>query len=788
MCFVGYVYFKCGHQNIIAQDCEIALAADTPFYIRHECPEYDSSSLTPDAACGKGKFYCCETKDGPFLEHLHHEVMVGKVALQGVEHALAQVVDVGRTLHAQWDQHGVPLPVRQHLLEYKSVHAKHAEGVQKRNEIRHRLQQSIQVIEQAKVYYGKMNEHLLNGAGASNLPSVSASAYPPFVPSSNLFGKMPAEMAMARGTYLPALNATVAHSQQAPAVMQHSAHLPPSPPASGAQMPPPRPNRSAHHPGGGPTRQISAISIPQDDVEPSQHEEIVQSQESGDMQPPPSTRKRGRPTKRAPKLETQSSLQDDAESMRRSTRVRNKKVNYSEPVDSRETSREPSPDKSDASGFSPAKSDERDDSISPSRSTTGRNQSSLRKQGARESRTPVASLSERLNDWARQSNATKTNTPMPRRAMPGVKDLLNSSPAQSTPMTKATMPRGQRAGMPHPVQLPPLQRKFGGMPRPGQVPSLQHNSADMKYSASDPNILGTMQQQRTRAPPSVPPQPAGARTAMTKPTGQPAFFGLETLADPRAKAPLVVNDWFVQGQYVQDRQRTQLPAGQPSFPRPSAPYTQQGLAGYGPTFAAGAQTFGFRRDSVTSQAGAGSPASQSVPSPAMSNYANLRRSFSTGTTLTPPTLPSSIAGMDEPRKRSRTPSNAPPSKRMRLSLPGEESMSSQNGNTDWLLGQGMRPPRASGGRHHETSHNSELTGMQDAGSHIVPAPKLAPTAMMSAAYHVDAGGANAESNSQDQAPAQFGEHTEVGNEQPVFNYSDQIDWGQDFEEDATDYN
>ncbi|KAK4890589.1 hypothetical protein LTR27_010751 [Elasticomyces elasticus] len=774
------VYFNCGHQNIIAQDCEIALAADIPFYIRHECPDYRFSSLTPDAACGKGKFYCCETKDGPFLEHLHQQVIDGKVELQGVENGIAQVVDFGRRWTAQWDQHGVPMQVRQHLKEYKHIHVMHTEGLQKRNEIRHNLQQSLQVIEQAKFYYEKMNEHLLSGA--------SATAYPPFVPSSNLFGKMPAEMAMARGTYLPVLSTIAAYPQQVPAAIQQSSELPPSPPASGAQMPPPRSNRGAHHPGGGPTRQISAISVPQDDVEPSQHEEIVQSQESGDMQPPPSTRKRGRQTRRAPKLEPQSSLQDDAESMRRSTRVRNKKVNYSEPVDSRETSREPSPDKSDASGFSPAKSDERDDSISPSRSITGRNQSSLRKQGARESRTPVASLSERLNDWARQSNPTKTNTPTPRRAMPGVKDLLNSSPAQNTPMTKATMPRGQRAGIPHPRQLPPPQRNSGGMPRPGQVPSLQHNPGGMKYSTSDPNILGTKQQQRTRAPPSMPPQPAVARTALTKQTGQPAFFGLETLADSRAKAPLVVNDWFVQGQYVQEGQRAQLPLSQPPLPRPSAPYTQQRLAGYGPTFAAGAQTFGFRRDSLTSQAGAGSPASQSMPSPAMSNYANLRRSFSTGTTLTPPTLPSSIAGVDEPRKRSRTPSNAPPNKRMRLSLPGEDSMSSQNGNTDWLLGQGMQPPRASGGRHRETSHNSELPGMQDGGSHVTPAPKLAPTAMMSAAYHGDAGGANAEGNSQDQLPVPFQEDTVVGNEQPVFNYSDQIDWGQDFEDDATDYN
>ncbi|KAK5674769.1 hypothetical protein LTS10_012505 [Elasticomyces elasticus] len=772
------VYFKCGHQNIIAQDCEIALVADIPFYIRHECPDYRFSSLTPDAACGK---------DGPFLEHLHQQVIDGKVELQGVENGIAQVVDFGRRWTAQWDQHGVPMQVRQHLKEYKHIHVMHTEGLQKRNEIRHNLQQSLQVIEQAKLYYAKMNEHLLNGASA-NGASVSASAYPPFVPSSNLFGKMPAEMAVVRGTYLPVLSTTAAHPQQVPAATQQSTELPPSPPASGAQMPPPRPNRSAHHPGGGPTRQISAISIPQDDVEPSQQGEIVQSQESGDMQPPPSTRKRGRQTRRAPKLETQSSLQDDAESMRRSTRVRNKKVNYSEPVDSRETSREPSPDKSDASGFSPAKSDERDDSVSPSRSTMGRTQSSLRKQGTRESRTPVASLSERLNDWARQSNTAKTNTPMPRRAMPGVKDLLNSSPAQNTPMPKTTMPTGRRAGIPHPRQLPPPQHNSGGMPRPGQIPSLQHNSGGMKYSASDPNILGTMQQQRTRAPPSMPPQPAAARSALTKQTGQPAFFGLETLADPRATAPLVVNDWFVQGQYVQEGQRARLPAGQPSFPRPLAPYTQQGLAGYAPTFAGGAQTFGFRRDSLASQAGAGSPASQSMPSPAMSNYANLRRSFSTGTTLTPPTLPSSIAGMDEPRKRSRTPSNAPPSKRPRLSLPGEESMTSQNGNPDWLLGQGMLPPRASGGGHHEALHNSELPGTQDRGSHVAPVPKLAPTATMSAAYHGDVGGANAESNSQDQLPSQFGEHTEVGNEQPVFNYSDQIDWGQDFEEDATDYN
>src|ERR1700710_2820177 len=92
MCFLGYVYYACGHQRIIRLDCEICLASDNPYYIRHECVNARMESTRPPAQqCGTGKFYCSESRDGPFLDHACQMGTQAADMLRPVDIQLAQL-------------------------------------------------------------------------------------------------------------------------------------------------------------------------------------------------------------------------------------------------------------------------------------------------------------------------------------------------------------------------------------------------------------------------------------------------------------------------------------------------------------------------------------------------------------------------------------------------------------------------------------------------------------------------------------------------------------------------
>ncbi|TKA76312.1 hypothetical protein B0A55_04194 [Friedmanniomyces simplex] len=778
MCFVGYVQFACGHKRIIAQDCEIALAAQTPFFIRHQCPEYRHSSASPNAACGAGRFYCSETEDGPFLEHLHKSVATAQEDMTRVENQLANVTTAGQSLSEEWDRRGVPLVMRPHLQYYQNISSQHQQLKTEHDNLRRALEQSLAVIEQAREYYSRMNQHLrLGGVGA----------YPPFVPSANLFGKMPAEIAMARNAHIAANNGGPVYIPQRPTMTTQTTQLPPSPVASNLRIPQRHTSHNSHHPAGTSCRQSSRLSHPTSYALSSAQapeEGAIAHDLTQNMQPPPSIkRRRGRTVKKATsrgrrsQLEEQDSMQDDGDSVRRSVRVRNKKINYAESIASPGASREPSPDKSDVSGFSPIKSD---DSASPIRSARGTKVASSSQPSARKPQKQASSLSERLNDWARQSNLAKTTTPMQRRAMPGMKDLLNSSPADGTPMSNTTISSpAQAVSTGHHMAMP----SFTHPTRPA-------------YSLSDATGLDTLQQQQTQARPALTPSLMRPQHNSAKQPGQLSFFGLATLADPRTNAPPGTKDWLVHGQYVQDLSRPHFTPAPLSTAQAFNPLLQRGASGSGPhSFPAdSSQTFGYRKDSVTSHVG--TPTSHLLPSVALSNYANMRRSFSAGTMLTPPIVPSNTAETTEPRKRHRAPSNAAEqeSKRLRLSLPGEESAAGSTYNTEWLLGQGMEQPLVPKNPYQDLA-SVEVNAELHAGNRVIstPAPRLAPTAVMSVPrQNFRSSNEGTETGTVDlpqlpteqEAEEEEEEAEEEEASQQDGEFSDQIDWGTPYEEGA----
>ncbi|KAK0272369.1 hypothetical protein LTR35_012952 [Friedmanniomyces endolithicus] len=757
MCFVGYVHFACGHKRIDSRDCDYALAVQSPFFIRYQCPHYTQARASPDFACGTGKFYCKETKDGPFLEHLHQTVAVARDDMTRIEAQLAKMMEASHMFTEEWNRRGVPSVARPQLQSFQYISTQHRRLMVERGNTRQTHDQSLAVIEQARAYFTRVNHSFRMG---------EAPAYPPFVPSSNLFGKIPAEIAMAHNAHIAARDNGQVHAPQRPASTPHATLLPPSPAVSNVPIPQRRSAYHSHHPAGALSRQTSHLSQPSSHPLSSAQPRVKEQLHlTIDMQPPPSIkRKRGRPFKnvvsRTRRPQLRDSTHDDDNDVRRSVRVRNKRVNYADSATSHEASREPSPEKSNVSGSSPIKSD---GTASPVRGSRDRGMTSWSQPSAGKPPKQASSLGDRINDWARQSKLAEATTPMQRRVMPGMKDLLNSSPANGTPMSTMTSSSPvQAVGIGHRTSMP-------GSSYP----------KDMKYSMSDPTGLDAVQQHHTRTGLSLTPSLVRPEIISARAPRHPSFRGLPTSAHTSTTTLPGATDWLVYGQHVHDLSHPHMIPASFSTAPAFNPILQHGASGSGPgSFAApGTQPFGFRKDSVTGHFE--HSASHSLPQMLPPNYGNLRRSFSASTLLTPPVVPSNDTETSEPRKRKQTMrATDETSKRMRLSFPGEQTATGTTRNTEWLLSQGLERTPVPPNTYHGpvgSDVKAELTTSHHGGGPLAsPAPRLAPTAVMSAPELTDVSYEGTERQPIDQDEEQSNQYG--------VEFSDNIDWGTPFEE------
>ncbi|KAK1080909.1 hypothetical protein LTR33_005142 [Friedmanniomyces endolithicus] len=675
-----------------------------------------------------------------------------------IEAQLAKLMEASHMFTEEWNRRGVPSVVRPQLQSFQYISTQHRRLMVERGNTRQTHDQSLAVIEQARAYFTRVNYPLRKG---------ETPAYPPFVPSSNLFGKIPAEVAMARNTHVAARDNGQLQAPQRPASTPHATPLLPSPAVSNVRIPQRRSAYHSHHPAGALSRQTLHLSQPSSHTLSSAQPRVKEHLHdlSIDMQPPPSIkRKRGRPFKnvvlRTRKPQFRDSTNDDDNDVRRSVRVRNKRVNYADTATSQEASREPSPEKSDISGSSPMKSDE---SASPVRSSDDRRLMSSSQPSTRKPQKQVSSLGDRLNDWARQSKLAEATTPMQRRVMPGMKDLLNSSPANGSPMSNITTSS-------------PVQTVGTGLQL--SMARSSHPTGP-KYSMSDPTGLDMVQQQQTQAEFNLRPDIMHPQHSSTRRPERPHFFGPATLADTRMATLPGATKWLVHGQYVQDLSR---PHVTPSpFPTAQAfnPILQHSTSGCrsGSFAAPGTQPFGFRKDSAIGHFE--SPPTHSLPPMLSPNYGNLRRSFSASTLLTPPVMPSNDMETSEPRKRKQaTGTTEEASKCMRLSFPGEQTAAGITRNTDWLLSQGLERTPAPRNTYHGpvgSDVKAELAESHDDGNlSASPAPRLAPTAVMSMPEF--------EIGSHEGMEPPLIHLDEQESSQYDVEFSDNIDWGTPYEE------
>ncbi|KAK5124221.1 hypothetical protein LTR85_001924 [Meristemomyces frigidus] len=768
MCFVGYVYYACGHKRIFSLDCEINLASQHPYYIRHACPNarFDSSH-PPRQQCGIGKFYCSESRDGPFLDHACQTGTQAATMLGEVDIQLAKLKVAAQHFAAAATERNIPQESWKTISSYITIDAAHFELMQKRAGLEKTQLEARTILQQAYAHYQRFGQQQQQLDGAGSVPS--------FVPSAELVSRVPAELKFPQNPYNNApqqLDAGISDTSSSTSnnYWQPGAQAPPShnpyAPRHQMQMPP---SPVGSHITAASKELYNTSMLPPEARRIKEEQRAEAYRQNRQMQAPQSvSRKGGRPRKYAGDQDTQAellkpkgrnmgagkqdSMQEEADRVRRSARVRGKKVNYAESGGSDAGSREPSPDKSDASGFSPAKSDT---SASPSKGRSLMRQES-RGMGleASELRRSSSSLVDKISDFKRRNTMAGPGTPMQRRAMPDMRDLLNSSPGQPMQQGDAIVPprmqftgaidtyhaavgasnaqylRDARARQAQaqvhaqhaypsyggPVntlgpQYANLSRNFG--------PQVFHNQPLLSalHQATPPNFQQSLGQGQYLYQPTQ---------SMHQTTPMARGFSVSNMS-PNLSATDARDYGDTSGSVMTPSGNNNV-YSQPTMARPFA------TPNMAPTMPAHADMpYVTRKDSVLAPSDGNVLCDGHTPS----NYAydRMRRSFSSTAALTPPAHHDPAAASVEPRKRSvpgLSPTQ-PSNKRLRLSLPGEDDAPLNVYDTESALGMtnSMSTPKAPCQELSQFAQGS-AGHVFDLGQGLstTPAPVLPPTALM----------------------------------------------------------
>ena len=351
MCFQGFVYFACGHDRIVTQNCE--LANDHPLFMHSACPQYNQHSSRPRVGCGVGKFYCAETEDGPFLDQAHITSSQAKLAVLQVDLELGRVQAAGASFHSQADAQNISLERRAQAVEYKQLTAHFHYCTARRQRSLHEQTEADAIINQAITYYRQKAQHF-------RTVSDNQAPYPPLVLGEGLGHRIPeVQDAQHWSTGMARLESTqpavVSPGDRSPTISPHSLamqHL--------RSVDEYRHDlrHTLNHGNQETTRAPNAQDLPVSDRLFGPIRPTVKRQNVHDTVRPSSAIKKFKQARMK-----QETPERAGGPVRRSARVRTKPVTYVDPS-SPVHSREVSPEASDFSGLSPEKSDV---SSSPSR-------------------------------------------------------------------------------------------------------------------------------------------------------------------------------------------------------------------------------------------------------------------------------------------------------------------------------------------------------------------------------------------------------------------------------------
>ena len=151
MCFQAFGHYSCGHTKLVERECE--LAQNIPLYIKVKCPNYRYESRRANILCGDGKFYCKQTKDGPFLDGLNNNLSSAQREIALIDNRIDKVLAVQESFTNAANAAGISLELRKKHPAYPRLQGSHEQLVQKRKIADHIRRRAWSTIQQAIQFY-----------------------------------------------------------------------------------------------------------------------------------------------------------------------------------------------------------------------------------------------------------------------------------------------------------------------------------------------------------------------------------------------------------------------------------------------------------------------------------------------------------------------------------------------------------------------------------------------------------------------------------------------------------
>lgn len=742
MCFQGFIYYSCGHHGLEESECEEARSLEMPFFIKLHCPQYRTQRCRTQRSCGTGGYYCKQTRDGPFLDHVHEKHTRAKEELTRLNARLVKLQNTEGQFDKSADENNVSMEARRLHPAFRKLGATHQQLVKDRNHSNALMAQSAKIISHAMEWYRQRGPAAANGAGGATFEEYARRTMMQGRPQGSLNVPTTAHGLDNGFQYVPHNSTVTANFIDVSAGYVH-------------------PSDQSCYPGS-----YGQLDLPGAYMAATQRNRVdsgVPLLDYASMTNTPSTfnapKKRGRPYKRtieqttAPPQKVAGRLappkkafeREESPAVRRSTRVRGKKVSYAESDASEREWREDSPSKSDGSGFSPSKSE----SASPDKSDVSGSRGVRREKNeldGSKARRGGNSLRNLIGDWQKRSgagnNATKYNRPMSQDSSyeGTMKRVDRLQPRDANGIGAAITPSlSQLMNQVQPTQMntgPTVSTGANGRPPTRHGPPTQHSFGPCG------NMVMQQQQQLPAATPNFFPP-------TNMPVGQTNLFNIYANGGMQNG----VNAGDLSSSCYQPGEALNMP---PSFP--PAPVNRNWLINT-PAFNIQARQPARTDHSPElrelivnhdSRSGEGVVSAVLPHTPANGSamqsdtYDRLRRSFSGSVPdfSTASNMQMTTPASTDPRKRKIAASSPalPSNKRMRLSLPGEDSTSNvYNNDLPYDHTGSVSSPSKMPTQNDIDAPRESIEDVQP-----MPAPKLVPTAVM----YVPADDAEAEAVSQ----------------------------------------
>lgn len=338
MCFQGFVHHGCGCIRLFEDECDYATELEAvPFYSKVACPNYTIARRNADLDCGKDGLYCANTPDAAYLDYVHSCKAKCELDMANIDRYINEQIHPQRQTAMRMIEEKYPGDMALMKQAYMSqpqcveLDQNWAGLLQKKRQFAAGLSQANHVLRYARDFY--MLQRHAYGPLVGNkqpLPDVLK----------NFQATNPAAIA---GQHMAGQTGNM---RMLPSNIAHSIIPPPVQPAASGSL--------AFHPQPTPPETISQSDpFASTSTRTKRQRQLQPNFPSAETKESP--RKRGRGSKKS--TATNDIPDDTSPNVRRSTRVRGKKVNYNEEAFEDLPSRTPSPEKSDASSYSPSKSD-----------------------------------------------------------------------------------------------------------------------------------------------------------------------------------------------------------------------------------------------------------------------------------------------------------------------------------------------------------------------------------------------------------------------------------------------